>query len=193
VPGAIAAAIRAGLMFCPEDRKEQGIVGCRSVAENINLSCRRNTPGLFLDRAEEARVAQRFIQRLRIKTPGPEQEIRLLSGGNQQKVVLARWLAESSLKVLIVDEPTRGIDIGAKSEIYEVLHELAASGVAIVVVSSELPEVLGLADRILVMRQGRIASELARADASEQRVLQWALPDAAPPAPPHALPLESRA
>lgn len=173
----VAAAIAAGLMFCPEDRKEQGIIGCRSVAENINLSCRRNTPGLLINAKREAEVAAEFIARLRIKTPSPAQEIRLLSGGNQQKAILARWLAERELKVLIIDEPTRGIDIGAKSEIYEVLHELAARGVAIVVVSSELPEVLGLADRVLVMRQGRIAGSLARAEANEARVLALALPD----------------
>ena len=173
----VAAAIAAGLMFCPEDRKEQGIIGCRSVAENINLSCRRNTPGLLINARREAEVAAEFIARLRIKTPSPAQEIRLLSGGNQQKAILARWLAERELKVLIIDEPTRGIDIGAKSEIYEVLHELAARGVAIVVVSSELPEVLGLADRVLVMRQGRIAGSLARGEANEARVLALALPD----------------
>ncbi|WP_271008998.1 L-arabinose ABC transporter ATP-binding protein AraG [Paucibacter sp. B51] len=173
----VAGSIAAGLMFCPEDRKEQGIIGCRSVAENINLSCRRNTPGLLLNARREAEVAAEFIARLRIKTPSPAQEIRLLSGGNQQKAILARWLAERELKVLIIDEPTRGIDIGAKSEIYEVLHELAARGVAIVVVSSELPEVLGLADRVLVMRQGRIAGSLARGEANEARVLALALPD----------------
>ncbi|MCV2422530.1 L-arabinose ABC transporter ATP-binding protein AraG [Paucibacter sp. DJ2R-2] len=173
----VAGSIAAGLMFCPEDRKEQGIIGCRSVAENINLSCRRNNSGLLLNAKREAEVAAEFIARLRIKTPSPAQEIRLLSGGNQQKAILARWLAERELKVLIIDEPTRGIDIGAKSEIYEVLHELAARGVAIVVVSSELPEVLGLADRVLVMRQGRIAGSLARGEANEARVLALALPD----------------
>lgn len=173
----VAGSIAAGLMFCPEDRKEQGIIGCRSVAENINLSCRRNTPGMLINARREAEVAAEFIARLRIKTPSPAQEIRLLSGGNQQKAILARWLAERELKVLIIDEPTRGIDIGAKSEIYEVLHELAARGVAIVVVSSELPEVLGLADRVLVMRQGRIAGSLARSEANEARVLALALPD----------------
>jgi len=173
----VAGSIAAGLMFCPEDRKEQGIIGCRSVAENINLSCRRNNSGLLINARREAEVAAEFIARLRIKTPSPAQEIRLLSGGNQQKAILARWLAERELKVLIIDEPTRGIDIGAKSEIYEVLHELAARGVAIVVVSSELPEVLGLADRVLVMRQGRIAGSLARSEANEARVLALALPD----------------
>ncbi|WP_428508849.1 L-arabinose ABC transporter ATP-binding protein AraG [Roseateles sp.] len=173
----VAGSIAAGLMFCPEDRKEQGIIGCRSVAENINLSCRRNNSGLLINARREAEVAAEFIARLRIKTPSAAQEIRLLSGGNQQKAILARWLAERELKVLIIDEPTRGIDIGAKSEIYEVLHELAARGVAIVVVSSELPEVLGLADRVLVMRQGRIAGSLARSEANEARVLALALPD----------------
>ena len=108
-----------------------------------------------------------------------EQEIRLLSGGNQQKVILARWLAEPGLKVLILDEPTRGIDVGAKNEIYRIIHEVAERGCCVVVVSSELPEVLGIADRLIVMRDGRISGELTRAQANETEALRLALPDAA--------------
>ncbi|KAF0814477.1 Arabinose import ATP-binding protein AraG [Andreprevotia sp. IGB-42] len=174
----IRNAIAAGLVFCPEDRKEHGIIGCRSVAENINISCRRHSrrAHFFVNDGAEAEIADGYIKLLRIKTPNRQQPIRLLSGGNQQKVILSRWLAEQDLRVLIIDEPTRGIDVGAKNEIYAVLYELAAKGVAIVMVSSELPEVLGVADRIVVMCQGRITGELARADASEQKILSLALP-----------------
>lgn len=174
-----AAAIKAGIVLCPEDRKEQGILAEASVAENINISCRRNDllGGLFLRHKREAELADRFIQRLKIKTPGREQEIRFLSGGNQQKVILARWLAEPDLKVLILDEPTRGIDVGAKNEIYRIIHDVAERGCCVIVVSSELPEILGIADRVLVMREGRISGELDRAHASETAVLSLALPD----------------
>ncbi|WP_228894205.1 L-arabinose ABC transporter ATP-binding protein AraG [Pseudoduganella aquatica] len=181
-----SAAIAAGIVLCPEDRKEQGILARASVAENINISCRRNSllGGLFLRHKEEAARADDFIRRLRIKTPNREQEIRLLSGGNQQKVILARWLAEPDLKVLILDEPTRGIDVGARNEIYRIIHEVAERGCCVIVISSDLPEVLGVADRVLVMREGRISGELSRADASETAVLRLALPDAAAAAAP---------
>jgi L-arabinose transport system ATP-binding protein len=171
-------AIRAGIVLCPEDRKEEGIIALASVSENINISCRRNflRGGFFLNHKREASTADAFIQRLKIKTPSRRQRIRLLSGGNQQKAILSRWLAEPELKVVILDEPTRGIDVGAKHEIYNVIYELAARGCAIVMVSSELPEVLGVSDRVIVMRQGRIAGELPRAQASEQNVLRLALP-----------------
>ncbi|HEY1090398.1 MAG TPA: L-arabinose ABC transporter ATP-binding protein AraG [Burkholderiaceae bacterium] len=177
-----AAAIAAGIVLCPEDRKEQGILAQSSVAENINISCRRHglLGGVFLRHRREAELADSFIARLRIKTPSREQEIRLLSGGNQQKVILARWLAEPGLKVLILDEPTRGIDVGAKNEIYGLIHEVAASGCCVIVVSSELPEVLGIADRLIVMRDGRISGELLRNEASETEALRLALPDAVP-------------
>ncbi len=171
-------AIDAGIVLCPEDRKEQGIVPHSSVAENINMSSRRHhlRARLFLNKPHERDNADSYIARLRIRTPGHRQPIRLLSGGNQQKVILARWLGEPHLKVVILDEPTRGIDIGAKHEIYHVIYELAKRGCAVLVVSSELPEVLGICDRIVVMYQGRIRGELPRAAASEQKVLQLALP-----------------
>jgi L-arabinose transport system ATP-binding protein len=173
-------AIRAGLVLAPEDRKEQGILPEASVAENINISCRRHAllGGMFIRARREAELAERFIARLRIKVRDRHQEIRLLSGGNQQKVILARWLAEPDLKVLVLDEPTRGIDVGARNEIYRIIHEVAAAGCAVIVVSSELPEVLGIADRVLVMRDGQISGELARAEASETAVLRLALPAA---------------
>ena len=182
-----AAAIEAGIVLCPEDRKEQGILAHASVAENINISCRRLglLGGVFLRHRAEALRADDFIKKLRIKTPSREQEIRLLSGGNQQKVILARWLAEPGLKVLILDEPTRGIDVGAKNEIYKIIHDVAAAGCCVIVISSELPEVLGIADRLIVMRDGRISGELSREQASETAALALALPDGAPAAPLH--------
>jgi L-arabinose transport system ATP-binding protein len=175
-------AIRAGLVLAPEDRKEQGILPEASVAENINISCRRHSlmGGLFINARREAELADRFIAKLRIKTRDRNQEIRNLSGGNQQKAILARWLAEPNLKVLVLDEPTRGIDVGAKNEIYRIIHDVAASGCAVIVVSSELPEVLGIADRVMVMRDGRISGELERRDASETAVLRLALPASDP-------------
>lgn len=171
-------SIRSGLVFCPEDRKENGIIGCRSVAENINISCRRHhrMAYFFVKDKLEYKIADDYIKRLRIKTPNRQQKVCVLSGGNQQKVILSRWLAEQDLRVLIIDEPTRGIDIGAKNEIYTILFEMAENGVAIIVVSSELPEILGISDRILVMCQGEIAGELSRDMANEQAVLKLALP-----------------
>jgi L-arabinose transport system ATP-binding protein len=177
-------AIRHGIVLCPEDRKEEGIVAMATVSENINISCRRHylSAGIFLDRKKEAATADRFIKLLKIKTPSRRQKIRFLSGGNQQKAILSRWLAEPELKVVILDEPTRGIDVGAKHEIYNVIYQLAERGCAIVMISSELPEVLGVSDRIVVMRQGRIAGELTRAMANEQSVLNLALPQSEPAA-----------
>ncbi|MGF6567999.1 L-arabinose ABC transporter ATP-binding protein [Paraburkholderia fungorum] len=171
-------AIRHGIVLCPEDRKEEGIVAMATVSENINISCRRHylRGGMFLNRKKEAETADRFIKLLKIKTPSRRQKIRFLSGGNQQKAILSRWLAEPDLKVVILDEPTRGIDVGAKHEIYNVIYQLAERGCAIVMISSELPEVLGVSDRIVVMRQGRISGELSRKDANEQAVLSLALP-----------------
>ena len=171
-------SIREGLVLCPEDRKFDGIVQGRSVTENVTISSRRHYSGFGLIRpARETGVADRFIESLRIRTPSSRQDIVNLSGGNQQKVILARWLSESGIKVLLVDEPTRGIDVGAKSEIYEVLYGLAEQGLAIVMVSSELPEVMGVADRIIVMCERRIAGEFARAEFDEQAILAAALPD----------------
>jgi L-arabinose transport system ATP-binding protein len=175
-------AIRAGIAFCPEDRKESGIVPICSVTENLNLSARQRD-GLrrfLVDRVREARVTEQFIERLKIRTPSRRQKLRLLSGGNQQKVILARWLAQPNLKVMIMDEPTRGIDVGAKHEIYNIIYELAERGIAVIVVSSELPELLGIADRIVVMRGGAIIANVPRVDFSEHYILEYALPDKAP-------------
>jgi L-arabinose transport system ATP-binding protein len=172
-------AIAAGVALCPEDRRKEGIVPIRSVLENLNLSARRRhawAGGWINDRWEHANARARIAQ-LRVRTPSAHQRIRFLSGGNQQKVILGRWLSES-IRVLLLDEPTRGIDVGAKEEIHVQIRDLAASGVCVILVSSELPEVLQLADRIAVMREGRLAAVVDRAQASEESLLRLALPSA---------------
>ena len=172
------AAISAGMVLCPEDRKFDGIIQGRSIEENIAISSRRHfSPFGILNPKREASVADQFIAKLRVRTPSRKQDIVNLSGGNQQKVILGRWLSEQGIKVLVIDEPTRGIDVGAKSEIYEILYELAAGGMAILVISSELPEVMGISDRIMVMCQGRVAANVDRADFDERAILTAALPD----------------
>ncbi len=179
--GSPRTAIRAGVVFCPEDRKKEGIIAIRSVAENINLSARRSRlrAGLFLDHAWEKANARDQIARLGVRTASADTLIGLLSGGNQQKAILARWLSEQ-VRVVVLDEPTRDIDIGAKSEIYALIHDLAAAGTSVVIVSSELPEVLGIADRVIVMREGLVAAEFPRAAATPEAVLHAALPVGAP-------------
>ena len=178
-------AIAQGIAMCPEDRKGQGIFPQASVAENINISSRRHhlRGGLVLNAEFETTQADKFISALRIKTPHRDQRISLLSGGNQQKAILARWLAEPGLKVLILDEPTRGIDVGAKSEIYRIVHDVAERGCAVIVVSSELPEIMGICDRVVVMCSGRISGELPRDALNEKELLRMALPDAAKVSP----------
>ncbi|MEU6238124.1 sugar ABC transporter ATP-binding protein [Kitasatospora sp. NPDC047058] len=170
-------AIAAGIGLAPEERKTQALFLHRTIRDNTALvsypSLRRRR---FVRRAEERRLAQQYADRLRVRAPSIETEVRALSGGNQQKVVLARWLARRP-RLLILDEPTRGIDIGAKAEIYRIVEDLAREGVAILVISSELPEVLGLADRIVVMQNGRVTGELDRAEASEEAVLALAMAD----------------
>jgi ABC-type sugar transport system ATPase subunit len=168
-------AVRAGMGYAPEERKAQALLLERSVRDNTSLVVLdRLRRFRFVRRAEERRLTREFVERLNVRTPNIEHEVRKLSGGNQQKVVLARWLARKP-KVLILDEPTRGIDVGAKAEIYHLIDDLARSGVGVLVISSELPEVLGLADRIIVMQNGHITGELDRADASEEAVLGLAM------------------
>jgi ribose transport system ATP-binding protein len=163
-----------GIGFITEDRQGQGIVPPLSVAENLALaSLGRYTSAGFVNRKEQRSRAQKMIEELQIRTPSPEQEIRYLSGGNQQKVVIGKWLLADS-KVLIMDEPTRGIDVGAKVEIYELMNELTEEGAGILMISSDLPEVLGMSDRILVMAGGRITGELSREEASQEKVMTLA-------------------
>lgn len=170
-----AAAIRHGLGFLTEDRKSEGLVLGLSLRDNVSLPSadRLSRWGVMDGRAEEA-LAERFIAELRIKTTGTRQKVVDLSGGNQQKVVLGKWLARES-DVLIFDEPTRGIDVAAKVEIYETMNRLVAAGAAIIMISSELPEILGMSDRILVMRQGRVAAVFQRSEADQRSVLAAAL------------------
>ncbi|MFK3677432.1 sugar ABC transporter ATP-binding protein [Microbacterium sp. NPDC090218] len=174
-----ADSIRAGIGFAPEERKAEALLLERSVRDNAALVVLRQlSRWIFVkDRAERA-LAQEYVDALRIRTPSTEQHVGKLSGGNQQKVVLARWLATKP-KLLLLDEPTRGIDVGAKSEIYAIIDRLAHEGVAVIVVSSELPEVLGVSDRIYVMAGGRISGELSRTEATEENILALAMDEEA--------------
>jgi ribose transport system ATP-binding protein len=174
-----ADAVRHRIGFLPEDRKTQGLVQALAVRDNISLpSLDRLATAGVVSAAKESSLASQFVQDLRIKTPTVEQMVAQLSGGNQQKVVLAKWLAANA-DVLIMDEPTRGIDVAAKVEIYELMNQLTARGAAILMISSELPEILGMSDRILVMRLGRIVAEFDAAGTSQERILEAALGHAA--------------
>ncbi|MGA4990661.1 sugar ABC transporter ATP-binding protein [Nonomuraea bangladeshensis] len=170
-PARPTAAMAAGLALVPEDRRQQGLVMDLSIERNIGLAglaaLRR---GPLISRLAERERARDWAVRLRLKFARLGDPVNVLSGGNQQKVVLAKWLARRP-SVLIVDEPTRGIDVGTKAEVHRLLSELAASGVAVLMISSELPEVLGMADRVLVMHEGRLVAELDRAEASEESVM----------------------
>ena len=175
-----ADGIRAGIGLAPEERKAQALLLQRTVRDNMSLAILdRLTRFRVVRRRDERRIVSALVDRMRVRAPSIETEIRTLSGGNQQKVVLGRWLARRP-KVLLLDEPTRGVDVGAKAEIYGVIDELAQSGVAVVVISSELPEVIGLADRVLVMQGGRIVGELDHANVTEEAVLALALPQTEP-------------
>ncbi len=167
-------AIKLGLGLVPEDRKLQGLILEMVVRENITLANLEAVKKLgLLSLSRERLVAESFISSLNIRPPYPERAAKHLSGGNQQKVVLAKWLFTQS-KVLIFDEPTRGIDVGAKAEIYNLINELVAKGAGVLMISSELPEVLGMSDRILVMHQGRLAGELKAEEATQEKVMQLA-------------------
>lgn len=170
-------AITKGIGFAPEDRKREGLVLIRSVLENASMAILRQISRFHFVRSHlERSIAASYVEKLQVRTPSLDQEVGKLSGGNQQKVVLARWLA-SKPKVLILDEPTRGIDVGAKAEIYHLIDELANQGLAIMFISSELMEILGLSDRIYVMQNGRITGELSGAEATEEAVLALAMVD----------------
>jgi ABC-type sugar transport system ATPase subunit len=170
--GSVTAALRAGLGLLPEDRKRLGLILTMNCRENTSLAVlRRLSVGGFVRRGEERLLTQQYIDRLRVKTASMETSAAALSGGNQQKIALAKWLAREC-GILIVDEPTRGVDVAAKAEIHHLLDELACQGLALLVVSSELPEVMNLSRRILVMRQGKVAGELARGDFSQPSLLR---------------------
>jgi rhamnose transport system ATP-binding protein len=166
--------MHAGIAFVPEDRRMQGLVMDLSVARNATLTRLRALTRLGLIRVgAENRLAREWAERLRLKYHRLDDPVGFLSGGNQQKVVLAKWLATEP-KLLILDEPTRGIDVGTKAEVHRLMSELARRGLAVLMISSELPEVLGMADRVLVMREGRLTSELRRDEADEERVMRAA-------------------
>jgi ribose transport system ATP-binding protein len=174
-PGSVAAALRAGLCLVPENRKEEGLILDFPIAANIALpSLAALVRGGLVDRAAETALAREGQRRLGIRASGPEQAATELSGGNQQKVVLAKWLALNP-RVLILDEPTRGIDVGAKAEVYALMRQLARDGVAILMISSDMEEVLGVSDRVAVMARGRIAGLLGPEAMTEENVLQLAV------------------
>jgi ribose transport system ATP-binding protein len=173
------AAIRRGIALVTEDRKGQGLLLKQDVTMNTTISgLKFLTRGGLIRRAKEEAVVSKMIKDLRIKTPNAKFHVVNMSGGNQQKVILARWLSVDP-KVLIMDEPTRGIDVGSKSEIYQIMDELTKRGVGIIMISSELPEVLGMSDRIMVMREGTIVGELTRDVATEEGVMKYAVGDLA--------------
>jgi ABC-type sugar transport system ATPase subunit len=167
-------AIAAGLGLVSEDRKRYGLVLGMDVKENSTLASLRRLARLgVIDKNREIERAGHYARELRTKTPSLEQKVGNLSGGNQQKVVLAKWLLTSP-KILFLDEPTRGIDVGAKVEIYDIMNDLVEQGVCVVMVSSELPEVLGMSDRVLVIHEGRLTGEFQRAEATQERIMRCA-------------------
>ncbi|MEP1445261.1 MAG: sugar ABC transporter ATP-binding protein [Paraglaciecola sp.] len=170
-------AIRLGIALAPEDRKNEGLVLGMSVVDNASLACLGQFGKMgFTDKNAEQKLAEDIVAKFRVKTPTIHQTIRNLSGGNQQKVILGKWLANKP-SVILLDEPTRGIDVNAKEEIYKLIHELAASGLAVIVVSSELPEVLALTDRIMVLCEGKKTAEFNRNEAKEEFIMAAALPN----------------
>lgn len=166
-------AIRSDLGFVTEDRKETGLVLCRDITENANYVFWRKTKGFFKNRKASAENAQRMISRLSIRCTDSGQPVSSLSGGNQQKVALAKWLL-SGAKVLVLDEPTRGVDVGARQEIYRIIRELAAEGVAVIVVSSDLVEVINICQRVVIMHEGRVTGELRASALSEEKIMYYA-------------------
>jgi ribose transport system ATP-binding protein len=174
VPRTPRQAIAAGIGLVPEDRKQQGLILEMAVRQNVSLPSLRRTQHIgFLNHASERQLSEQTVRQLNVRTPSDAQVCQFLSGGNQQKVVIGKWLAMSP-RVLLLDEPTRGIDVGAKQEIYRLMEDLARGGVAILFVSSEMEEVLGMSDRALVMHEGRITGELQRHELSEEAIMHLA-------------------
>lgn len=166
-------AIAAGIALVPEDRKDVGLLLQMSIKENISLPWLTTNSGIMLNNRREASLAKEQSSALAMKTPTIEQTVDCLSGGNQQKVALAKWLALNP-RVLILDEPTRGMDIGSKSEISRLIRTLASKGMAVIIISSEMEEVIGLSDRVLVMHEGAMQGILSRSEISEERIMQMA-------------------
>ena len=167
-------SISGGIGFVTEDRKKEGLVGSLSVRKNLtSLMLDKIKTWFFTKDREEKRLAKKSIEEFGIVTPGTEQEIQYLSGGNQQKVILAKWLNVNP-KLIIMDEPTRGIDVGAKAEIYNTMRNLVKGGKALIMISSELPEIIGMSDRIVVMHEGEITGEISGSQATEENILMMA-------------------
>jgi rhamnose transport system ATP-binding protein len=173
-PRSARAALRRGLAYLPEDRLQQGLVQPMSIAANTSMAVLpRLTPAGFLQPWSERALARRFMEQLRIRATSPAQIVRSLSGGNQQKVVLSKWLAAEP-RILLLDEPTHGVDVGTKADVHRSISHLAAQGLTILMISSELPEILGMSDRVLVMREGRVVAEFAREEATQERIIEAA-------------------
>jgi len=173
-PRSPRAALRRGLAYLPEDRLQQGLVQPMSIAVNASMAVLpRLTPGGILRPRRERSLARRFMEQLSIRATSPAQIVRSLSGGNQQKVVLSKWLAAEP-GILILDEPTHGVDVGTKADVHQAISHLAANGLTILLISSELPEILGMSDRVLVMREGRLVAEFPRDAATQERIIEAA-------------------
>lgn len=167
-------AIAAGIGFITEDRKTEGLLLEKSIAENIEIvNLKKVSKNSVISAAKQKALVKKGIEEFRIKCFGPDHECNNLSGGNQQKVVLAKWIYTDP-KILILDEPTRGVDIGAKKEIYSVINDLAAKGVAVIMVSSELPEVLGMSDRIMVVHEGKVTGIVEASEVDQAKVMTLA-------------------
>ena len=165
------AAMRYGLAYVPEDRRQQGLVMDFSISANMTLPILQQFSRLgIVRRSREQEIATDYSQQLSVRSAGINQLVKALSGGNQQKVVLAKWLITNP-SILILDEPTRGVDVGAKAEVHRIISDLASKGLAIILISSELPEVLAMADRILVMHEGRLAGAFDRSEANQENVM----------------------
>lgn len=167
-------AINSGIAFVTEDRKDKGLLLDASIRENIGLT---NFDAIsnkgIISKPKEIELVDRLMKKLHVRAAGMNQETKRLSGGNQQKVVIAKWIGRNP-KVLILDEPTRGVDIGAKKEIYSIMNELSEEGVAIIMVSSELPEVLGVSDRVMVLYEGKVMDFIDRSEANQENIMQAA-------------------
>jgi ABC-type sugar transport system ATPase subunit len=168
-------ALKHGMGLVPENRKEEGLVLGMSVRGNVSLAELKNISKYdFINKKKEEELAEKYINELKVRTPSQEQLVQNLSGGNQQKVVISKWMATNP-DILILDEPTRGVDVGAKKEIHMLMSQLAKKGVAVIMISSELPEILGMSDRIIVMHEGRIKGELNRENASQESIMKLAI------------------
>jgi ribose transport system ATP-binding protein/inositol transport system ATP-binding protein len=168
-------AINAGIVLIPENRKEEGLVLENSVRFNTTLAVLKQfIKGVIWNRKKEESIVDSHIKSLNIRTPHQEQLILNLSGGNQQKVVIAKWLATEP-KVLIMDEPTRGVDVGAKAEIYTIMNSLAKQGISIIMISSDLPEIINMSDRVMVMREGKLAGILEKDEIGQEQIMRFAV------------------